>query len=299
MKKFLIYISSLIFAFVLILFILDYTYTSVYKNGLPRNKIAYLMLLKRQKIDYIFLGSSRVDNTIDAEIVENVTGKKALNLGIQATKPNDFYLLLKLINELNIETDKIFIQIDYNFDLGEKSNILHSYLMPYTQNRHIKKHLKNTLDDYWWIQHFPFYKYLKYDYKIGFREVFSSGIQKPSKTNFVNGYFPKYGYSGVPLKGKLSKSIGNSNTYVNAINNFSNKKNINIIYFTAPFCPETENLDYISKLQRKLPTLWDFSSLFSSEDYFYDCNHLNNKGAQLFSAKVGAKIKSIESAKVD
>ncbi|SFF74444.1 hypothetical protein SAMN04488033_10790 [Salegentibacter agarivorans] len=257
------------------------------------------MSLEGKEIDYIFLGSSRVDNTIDAEIIEDITGKKALNLGIQATEPNDFYLLLKLIDELNIKTEKIFIQIDYSFDLGGKSKILNSYLMPYTQNAHISNHLEETTDDYWWVINFPFYKYLKYDYKIGFREVFSSGIQKPSKTDFANGYFPKYGYSGVPLKGKLSKSIGNLNTYVNAINNFSNKKNINVIYFTAPFCPKTKNLDYISKLKRKLPTLWNFSRLFSTEDYFYDCNHLNNKGAQLFSAKVGAKIKSIESAKVD
>jgi hypothetical protein len=294
MKRFIGYILSILIALMLLLFALDQIYNFTYKYGLPRNKIAYLMSLEGQKIDYIFLGSSRVDNTIDAEIVKNITGKKTLNLGIQATEPNDFYLQLKLIDDLNIKTEKIFIQIDYNFDLGGKSKILNSYLMPYTQNSYIKTHLKNTLDDYWWVMHFPFYKYLKYDYKIGFREVFSSGIQKHSKTRFNNGYFPKFGYSGVPLKGKLSEVIGKKNMYVNAINDFSNKRNMNVIYFTAPFCPKTKNLDYISKLQKKLPILWDFSRLFNSEEYFFDCNHLNNKGAHIFSAEIAKKIKSLE-----
>jgi len=252
------------------------------------------MSLEGQKIDYIFLGSSRVDNTINAEIIEHKTGKKTLNLGIQAAKADDYYLMLKLIDDLNIQNEKIFIQMDYAFDLGGNSEILNSYLMPYTTNSVIREHLKKSLNDSWWIMNFPFYKYLKYDYKIGFREVFSTSIGKRTKTNFENGFFPKYGYSGVALKGKLSETISAQNIHVNAINEFAREATMNVIYFTAPFCPQTKNLDYTSKLASKLPVFWDFSTLIKSDKYFYDCNHINNKGATIFSNKIADKINSFE-----
>ena len=137
------------------------------------------MSLREQKIDYIFIGSSRVDNTIDADIISKITGKTALNLGIQSAKPDDYYLMLKLIKDLNIQTNKIFIQMDYVYNLSGNSKILNSYLMPYTENDIVNNHLKSTIKNSWFIPNLPFYKYLVYDYKIGFREFFSTTIHKP------------------------------------------------------------------------------------------------------------------------
>lgn len=274
-----------------LLIALESSYNAIYKHGLPRNKIAYLMSLKNQKIDYIFIGSSRVDNTLNTEIITELTGKTALNLGIQSAKPDDYYLLLKLIKDLNIQTDKIFIQMDYVYNLNGNSKISNSYLMPYTENSIVKDHLKNSLKNSWLILNIPFYKYLAYDYKIGFRELFSTAIHKSSSTDFKNGYFPKYGYSGAPLTGQLSEFIEDKNVYVDSMNILGQKEQMDIIYFTAPFCPNTENLDFTKKLELKLPGLWDFSTLFKEDKYFYDCNHINDLGAQYFTEAFAKCIK--------
>lgn len=294
MRKFLLYLFSLIICFVVILLLLEQIYTNIYKNGLARNKVAYLMTLEGQEIDYIFLGSSRVDNTIDARIIEQKTGKRAINLGIQSAKLDDYLLLLKLIDQLNIKTNKIFVQIDYVYNLTGNSKILNSYLMPYAENPIFKDHLKRTLNDFWWIENIPFYRYLKYDYKIGFREAFSTGIGKSTEINFENGYYPKNGYSGAPLKAKLSSVIEPNNLDLNEIIAFSKATNIDLVFFTAPFCPKTENLDFVLKLEKKLPVLWNFSSLLKSNDYFYDCLHVNIKGANIFSTKFSERINLLE-----
>lgn len=292
MKRFSKYIISLVFILFILLFALESIYDGIYKHGLPRNKISYLMSLREQKIDYIFIGSSRVDNTIDADIISKITGKTALNLGIQSAKPDDYYLMLKLIKDLNIQTNKIFIQMDYVYNLSGNSKILNSYLMPYTENDIVNNHLKSTIKNSWFIQNLPFYKYLVYDYKIGFREFFSTAIHKPSSIDLKNGYFPKYGYSGAPLNGKLSGLIEEKNIYVDSINILGHKEHMEIIYFTAPFCPNTENIDFTTKLESKLPVLWNFSNYLKDDKYFYDCNHVNDSGAQSFTKAFADRINS-------
>lgn len=122
MRAFLKYFIFIILLVVAILFLLDYSFTKVYENAKPRTKFQYFRSLKNKKIDYIFLGSSRVDNTIVPAIIEEQTGKKAVNLGFQATKLGDVYTMLQLIQEYNIQTEKIFIQVDYI--LTSKTDIL-------------------------------------------------------------------------------------------------------------------------------------------------------------------------------
>lgn len=293
MKRFLKYLLTMLAGFYMLLYILDRIYTYVYQNSLPRNKISYLIAQESQHIDYIFIGSSRVDNTINSTIIEKETGKQALNLGIQAAKPSDYYLILKLLEELDISSDYIFIQIDHVFNLDTNSEILNSYLMPYNNYNTIQDHLKNKMNDYWFIQNIPFYRYLKYDYLIGFREFFSTAIKKPVKIDLSDGFFPKPGYSGAPLKMRLSNVIANNNKYIDSINVFAQNNNQKIIFFTSPYCPDTENIDFIDKLGEKLKVFWDFSRDFESEEYFYDCLHLNENGAIIFSEKIAQKIKSL------
>ena len=293
MLRFIKYILLIFFGILLILYLLDSIYSYVYSNSNPRNKISYLISQRSEHINYIFIGSSRVDNTINTDIIEKATGKSALNLGIQASKPSDYLLILKLLEDLEITSDYVFIQMDHSFNLDNNSNILNSYLVPYNNYKSIEEHLNATMDDYWSVKFIPFYKFLKYDYQIGFREFFSSVIGKEIKIELSNGFHPKRGYSGVPLKARLSEKIANRNKFVDSIFSYQKRKNMNIIYFTAPYCPGTSNIDFITKLTEKFEIFWNFSQEINSEDYFYDCLHLNENGANLFSKKITIKIKNL------
>jgi hypothetical protein len=262
---------------------MDIIYSYAFKNGIPRNKISYILSLENKKIDYIFLGSSRVDNFIDSEIIANKTGKKAINLGIQGGKLDDYYLILQLLNKQNIKSEIVFIQVDYIFNMQGSSKFIKSSLMPFMDDLLISRYVEERDGDYFNLKHIPFYRYLVYDYKLGFREFFNTAIHKKSKTDFKNGYFPKYGSSGEPLKSSLPGRVADNNQTFDAINEFAKENRIKVVYFMAPYCANTSNLEFSIKLKEKIPALLNYSAIYSNDDYFFNCNHLNDTGAKVFS----------------
>ena len=292
MKKFLLYLSSLIIVVITLLFLLDSMYTYAYNEGVPRNKIAHILAIKDTKIDYIFIGSSRVDNAIDPQIIQSVTGNTSINLGIQGGKLDDSFFLLQLLTKQNIKSKTIFIQVDYVYNFLDNSEILKSTLMPYIHNDFFSSFIQQRDPDYWALKNLPFYRYLRYDYKIGFREFFNTSIGKKPHIDLQHGYSPNIGNGEDKMTLFLPDHILDQNPSINAINSFAEKNNLKIIYFIAPLCSGTENIEFVTKLREKLPVLWDFSTvLFNEEKHFYDCAHLNDFGAKEFSKILGEKIK--------
>ena len=289
MKKFLSYILSILFITTASLYFLDFIYTYAYHHGTPRNKISNLMQRENDTIDYIFIGSSRVDNTVNADIISSLTGRSAINLGFQGAKTDDYLIILKLLKDKNIHSKLIFIQIDYVYNIDGNSEILKSEFMPFLNNKVISEVIKDRDPEYIPLKFIPFYRYLKYDYKIGFREFINVISGKKNRIDLNNGYFPIYGNTSQKSSTTLPDHIISKNTNINKINAYAEKNDLSIIYFMAPFCPNTKNLDYSKKLERKLPNFLDYSHIFPNEEnYFYNCSHLNDAGATEFS-KILAK----------
>lgn len=292
MKKFIFYIISIVVSVHALLFILDKAYTFIYSNGTPRNKISYLLSIEGKTLDYVFIGSSRVDNNIDPEVIERYTGGSAINLGIQGAEINDYLLVLQLLKKQNINTKTVFIQIDYVYNLSGSSDFLKSTLMPYIEDDVISSYIRNQESEFYYLRNIPFYRYLRYDYKLGFRETFLTAIGKESKLNVEKGYWPKFGYSGKKFEARLPEKILAENENLAALESFAAKNGFKIVYFTAPFCYSTENINFIDKLQNKLPGLWNFSRVFQKNEVFFDCLHLNDVGAKRFSKILSEKINS-------
>ncbi len=284
MKRFLIYIITTLIAVCLLLFMMDYIYSYVYKHAVPRNKVANLLATPLKNIDYVFIGSSRVDNTIDASLITKKTGKSAINLGVQGGKLDDYYLMLQLLAHKKISTDSVFIQVDYVYNIDGTSEILKSNLIPHINVPVIDTYIKERDPNYWSLRYVPFFRYMKFDYKIGFREFFNSSIGKAPKHNLMNGYSPKYKKQNSVLQYKLPDTIAKENSVIEKIKAFAEAEEITIVFFTAPFCKNTQNIAYVDKLKIQLPSLIDYSRLFiDRDDYFYNCSHLNNSGAQKFT----------------
>jgi hypothetical protein len=284
MKNFFKYLIAISVITLLLMFLLDIAYSYTFKNGEPRDKISYLLSLENKKIDYIFLGSSRVDNFIDSEIIESKTGKSAINLGVQGAKLDDIHLILQLLKKQNIQSEIVFIQVDYIFNLKGSSKILESSLMPHIDIVEFSEYIQERDGAYFKLKYIPFYRYLVYDYTLGFRQFFNTAIHKKSKTNFKNGYFPKYGNSGAPLKAGLPGKVADNNETIDAINKFARENSIKVFYFMAPYCANTSNLEFSMKLKEKIPSLLNYASIYSNNDeYFFNCSHLNDTGAKIFS----------------
>jgi len=259
------------------MYLLDLGYTSVYRTSYPRTKTQYLKTLKDKKIDYIFIGSSRVLSGIVPSVIEERTHKKALNLGFQAARMHDIYTILQLIHYYNIKTEKIFIQVDYAYNFNSVSPIYQTEVLPFIHDNDIfKEHIKFNPANYYRYYYVPFYRYSKNDLKLGFREVFLNTIDK--KTNALNndGYSPLEGTSA-KHNYSLPEKINNSNVY------FCKKNKIPFAFYCAPFCRHVKNLDFTEKLKRKIPGLYDFSKAINDERMFNDPLHMNDNGAKSFT----------------
>lgn len=287
MKRFLKQIAVLVVFFIAMMYVLDVVYTQVYRNAKPRNKIQYVLSQKNQKVDYLFFGSSRVDNTIDPKVVEEVTGKKALNLGIQGARLPDYLILMRLAHEQGMIKDTVLVQVDYvyNIDSQTTSDAFKSALLPYMDNSVIDQYFKKYDEHYQKLKYVPFYRYMAYDFKIGFREFFNSVIGKSGKSDLSSGYNPRKGQMSKNFKSALPRGIAKDNPVIDEMNAFAQEAGFTIVYFMSPYCTRTTNLDFADKLSERIPELRNYTTLFTDKDetHFYNCSHLNHTGAQEFS----------------
>lgn len=293
MNTFVKFILKIILALIACAYVLDFGFTYVYKNATPQNKVQYINSLKNQKIDYIFIGSSRVENSVIAEEIEKKTNKKTINLGIKGLKLKDMSYIIKLLKDYNVSYEKIFIQIDYSFNHEEESSKFFGFeLLPFcnSSNPIINEYLESTNESYLQYKYIPFFKYTGSDQLIGFRKVFSSLKNKPSIFKSSKGYEPLYGFSSRKLE-KIPNSANKENKYFSEINNFIKSKNLNVIYFSAPVSLKSENLEYFDKLKKNVPQLHNFHNVIAEEKYFYDKLHVNHDGAIAFTNVLIEKLK--------
>ena len=283
MKKFIVTILSYLIATFLIMFALDFGYTKVYENAKPRTKFQYLRSLKNKQFDYIFLGSSRVENGIIPAIIKEKTGKETLNLGFQASKLNDIYTVLQLLKEYNIQGKRIFIQIDYIYNLKGNSKILQYQMIPFiNENEVLNKHFKNNSDDYFGYNYIPFYRYSRNDLKLNFREVLLNIVEKKTNSMKENGYAPKIGTTN-NHRLTLPKKLDEKNPTFDSIIEYIKKNNIDVTFYCAPFCYHGKNMEFTTKLENKVSNFYDFSRAVSDENLFQNSNHLNHEGAVYFT----------------
>jgi len=195
MKRFLRNSIVILVGIIMVLFLLDILYTYVYNNSFPRNKTQYILSLKEgEKLDYVFLGSSRVENSIVSTEIERLTEKTTINFGTQGARLDDMNVFLRLLIDKKVKIKKLFVQVDYIYNHESSSDIVRSQALPYIKsNKVINDYLKRVDSNYFRNCYFPFYRYSTNDYRLGFREFFASLVNKKSKVNFREGFVPLFG----------------------------------------------------------------------------------------------------------
>lgn len=261
---------------------LDYIYTYLYKVGSIQTKYQLLRSYKNQKVNYVFLGSSRVENGVNPELLK-ITNKTSVNLGFQSAKLIDTYTILKLLDTYSIQYDTCFIQIDYSFNIKDgNSKILASEMIPFYRENQVIKHYFDKTDQ---SNNFkiPFYRYMNFDSKTGVRTLFKTILPfKNKKINKFKGFIP-LDKEGVDFKNSLPNYIEKSNPYFDSIDNYIIRNKKNVIYYFAPVSSKVANIDFIQKLKLKIPLLYDFSSVIKEDKMFTDGTHLNKYGADNFT----------------
>lgn len=280
MKKFLRYIFLRAIVLVIVLILLDLLFTTIYihKKGI-RNKIEFISQVTEKKYDYIFLGSSRVEFHVDTDLIDKENGTKSLNMGISGQDLSETFLLLKLLINKNFKAKKIFIQVDES-DMSinkEKAFIGASYFMPYINNDTVKRHLKKYDEDYILDTKIPFFRYMNYGYKIGYRELVMKLKAKSRKAPFFKGL-------NSVIKNNADSYVFKeefNNDLVAEIKSFAKKNTVELSFFTSPYFNPKKSEKY--KIFAKKNHIVQYIDSIKSYEYFEDYKHLNYKGARIFT----------------
>ncbi|SNR49185.1 hypothetical protein [Flavobacterium sp. ov086] len=286
MKNFLIYISKIVLLTVFIAVVLDGVYTAVFMKAKRRGKIENVYNSKSEKYDVVILGSSRANNHFVAQMFQD-KGLKTFNYGMSAAHLFEASLLLKLMVERKWEIKNVIVEADLNLAIEHRSEPISAKFLPYIHNSTIIKNQFEDQENFNEIYYLPFYRYIKYDSKIGFREVAFTMIDK--KTNALDnfGFYPLQKHKN----GNMKNDIVNlnplpHNKYYEEIKNICKENNINFIAVMTPMCENVKGMNYFDKVKKAYPEIHNYENVVIEDKYFSSCGHMNDAGARMFTARI-------------
>ncbi len=285
MKKFLLFLAKGLALLLLTLVLLDVLYTAVYIQSNSRSKIDYLFNSKDKSYDVVFLGSSRVNNHFVPKIF-NDQGYKTFNFGITRSRLEESALMLQMMVERNYKIKCLVLQVDLNINTNDHSEAIRSLFMPYLHTSKTVRDFYRTIPEYNQLLYIPFYRYMHYDARVGFREMYYSAIHKKTNALDNEGFHPLMTGDKNLIPADLSKYYPKRNKGYEEIKAICKNNNIQLIALTTPMCIETINRDYFNHLQEVYPEIRRFENAVTNDKYFSTCGHLNKDGAEEFTKVV-------------
>ena len=284
MTNFLKNVFYLLLFLVSVSYALDWLFTYIQQNNAARNIPDYTMSLsEKDTLDFAVFGSSRALHYVDIDLIEAKTKKKGFNFGVQGSNIFEIKLNVEQIVKRNI-TKNVFIQIDFIWNNVLPSGRCTVEWLPYINNEDIWNEFKEVdiNNEYVLYKRIPFYRYCRYDAKLGFRKILFSFLGKKMTRINTKGF--------VPLKGEIKKEEINKevtyklneefNKHVKDIITLCKSKGINVYFFTSPVYNFKGDL---SILKSNLKNYKDFSKSLKSHELFRDNEHVNFKGAKIFT----------------
>lgn len=286
MKKFLVYIVKIVIVIILITVVLDGLYTFVFMQSKNRGKVETIFNSTAQKYDVVILGTSRAHNHFVAEMFEK-KGLNTFNFGISGGHLFETSLLLKLMIERKYVIKNIILEADLSLANDKESEGIAAKFLPYVHNSEIIKEHFKTYENFNELYYIPFYRYIKYENKIGFREVFYAAIHKNTNVLDNLGYYPLEKHKN----GNMKNNIVNlnplpHNKYYEEIKNICKDNNINLITVMTPMCENVVGMNYFDKVKKAYPEIHNYENVVVDNKYFSSCGHMTDAGAKIFTAKI-------------
>ena len=286
MKQFLVYIVKIVIVIILITVVLDGLYTFVFMQSKNRGKVETIFNSTAQKYDVVILGTSRAHNHFVAEMFEK-KGLSTFNFGISGGHLFETSLLLKLMIERKYVIKNIILEADLSLANDKESEGIAAKFLPYVHNSEIIKEHFKTYENFNELYYIPFYRYIKYENKIGFREVFYAAIHKNTNVLDNLGYYPLEKHKN----GNMKNNIVNlnplpHNKYYEEIKNICKANNINLITVMTPMCENVVGMNYFDKVKKAYPEIHNYENVVVDNKYFSSCGHMTDAGAKIFTAKI-------------
>ena len=279
MKQFLKYIVILLsFTFISSL-VLDALFTTVYHTGAYRNKLMWVRDMDNTTLDYVLLGSSRVNYSIKPNLIEAKTGKKGYNLGMNATNIVETIALFEEFLKQN-KTKTVYLQVDLQYIKETPDPIGEVAWLPYVHEEEVYNYFKQYDAAYSYYRYIPFYRYQKYAGRLGFREVISSALGGGYKYPVSRGYMPLEGVLQEDEEFIPDVTITKENKLYQNLIQLCEQNDIKVYFFTSPYYRLKDDFQL---LETYLPNYTNFSNHIEEQTYFSDQVHLNTEGAKRFT----------------
>lgn len=286
MKKFLVYTVKILTITILVAVILDGLYTFIFSQSENRGKIETVFNSKSKNYDVIILGSSRANNHFVSQIFED-KGLKTFNYGISGGHLFEASLLLKLMIERKYTIKNVILEADLNLSNDHEAEGIAALFLPYIHSSDvIKKHFERQ-ENFNELYYIPFYRYIKYDTKIGFRETFFTAIHK--KTNALDnlGYYPLEKHKNGNMKNNIvNLNPLSHNKYYEEIKEICKANKINFIAVMTPMCENVVGMNYFDKVKNAYPEIHNYENTVVEDKYFSSCGHMTDTGARMFTSRI-------------
>lgn len=286
MNKFLLYTLKILLLTIVIAVVLDFGYTKVFLQSSNRGKIEKVFNSKGEKYDVVILGSSRANNHFVAPMFED-KGLRTFNYGMSGGHLFEASLLLQLMIERNYQIKNVILEADLNLSNDHQAEGISAKFLPFLhESETIRSHFENE-SDFMELYYIPFYRYVKYDAKIGVREVWDTSRNKPTSLLDNKGYYPL----GKKPNANMKNNIANlnplkKNQYYYEIKQLCEQKGINFFAVMTPMCENTKGMNYFDKVKQLYPEIHNYENAVLEDKYFSSCGHLNDAGARLFTARI-------------
>ncbi|MBP9848067.1 MAG: hypothetical protein KBC58_01375 [Flavobacterium sp.] len=282
MKQFLGFIGKIILVLLLSAFAFDFIYTFVFSQSNTRNKVEQVINSKNQNYNVIILGTSRANNHFVSELFEK-EGLKTFNYGMSGAHLFETSLLLKLMIERGWKIKNILLEADLNLSNEKRDDGTFGRFMPFMhQSEIITQHFKKE-PDFTELYFVPFYRYIQFDSKVGFRAFYKTLVQEPTNTLANKGYYPLGTNPKANMKNNIESLEPLRNRYFEEIKQICKSNGINLIAVTTPMCSKVKGMDYFKKVKKFYPEIKEYEHVVQGDEYFSSCGHLNDKGARLFT----------------
>ncbi|MGE8339812.1 MAG: hypothetical protein ACN6OI_02170 [Flavobacterium sp.] len=286
MKRFLLYILGVFLLTVLVAIILDGLYTYVFMQSRNRGKIETVFNSTAKKYDVVILGSSRANNHFVSQMFED-KGLKTFNYGMSGGHLFEASLMLKLMIERKYEIKNVILEADLNLSNDQESEGVATKFLPYIHHSEVIKDHFSTEKNFNELYYIPFYRYVKFDSKIGFREIYKIVSKEKNNTLDNLGYYPLEKHKN----GNMKNNIVNlnplpHNKYYEEIKDICKKNGINFIAVMTPMCENVVGINYFDKVKKAYPEIHNYENTVIENKYFSSCGHMTDEGARLFTARI-------------
>jgi hypothetical protein len=282
-----------------------------YKEGM---KTRWIMNLRDQHVDYLFLGSSRMANTVAGHQLDSTLNTKSLNIATAGSSYGENYVLFDEFLKNGNTTKTLVLSLDlfksrhHDYDKEKITTLVFKKfdLFPLYANDTVKEVYRAYSKEInlllWDI--IPFSRYAEYNSYFKFNDLmkYSKGEIYPTSFDTISGeqLVQYYKFKGDRRANPEVVQLGpRGEKYLLAILDLAQQHRIKIILVTAPYYKMYElnreyHNSYVAFLKKKYSTEYiDFSvrQEWKDKNNFSDAIHTNARGSRIFTKELADSLK--------